>query len=172
MKWVNILIIVVWSGLLHAETLDFNSSGKLFAPLVKDWELKKNVMGFPFIMFSPQDHGQKSNLSFLASGENLQFDEARMKKEIDQYKEIKQKWADQIGAKITKVFPLESSLNSKGHKIHTVGVNYLFDKQNYMEKSFYLECRGKLYFSKSLMLMENSYHAKAVDQIMKELDCE
>ncbi|GAB4010255.1 MAG: hypothetical protein Fur0010_02530 [Bdellovibrio sp.] len=172
MKWVGLLIMCVWSHYSFGEVLNFDKSGKLYVDIHKSWELKKDVFGFPFMAFSPTEMGQKSNLSFLASGESLAFDEVRMKKEVDDYKKIKTDWAEKVGAKILKTYPLSTNVNSKGHKIHKIGIDYSFNNKNYIETSYYIECRGKLYFSKSLLLRENSSRQKDVDEMIKGLDCE
>lgn len=172
MKWVYIFITLCWSVVSFAEILDFQKSGKLYISVNQSWELKKDVFGFPFIIFSQMEKGQRSNMSFIATGENLSFDTKKMQAEIKDYEDMKKQWAERIGAKLLKTYPLVSSLNSKGHKVHKIGVDYEHEKKHYKETSYYLECRGRMYFSKSLMLIENQNHQAEVDRIIKEIDCE
>jgi hypothetical protein len=52
-----------------------------------------------------------------------------------------------------------------------VGFNYTHEGKVYAEKSYYIECKGKILFSKSLRLEENSAHEKDFSDFLSTIDC-
>lgn len=172
MKWLCLGLFILYPVFSRCEVLDFKEKGHLILTPSKDWELKQNVMGFPFILFSPHIMGQRSNLSFLASGDNFEFEVASMKKNQDQFKKLKENWAEKIGATVDQLIPYQSQLNSKGHRVNSIGVKYTHNNKHYIEKSYYIECRGKMYFSKILSSDANFQHTKLADEMIKGIDCE
>lgn len=143
----------------------------IFIEEKSDWRLGKDLFGMPFIYFSPESNGQRSNISFTDTGADLELDINSLASSQDKYQTNKKQWAQQIGATPISFVPYEVTVNKHGHKIHRIGFNYQHEGLAYNEKSFYIECRGKILFSKSLRLNENQKHDKDFDDLLSTLDC-
>ena len=121
--------------------------------------------------FSPQENGQRSNISFTDTGAEVKLDIQTLAKTQDKYQVGRKKWAETVGADPLSFEPYEVKMNKHGHRIHRVGFNYAHVGKVYAEKSYYVECKGKILFSKSLRLEENAAHEKDFADIMSTIDC-
>ena len=170
--WKLIFCLAVLSPQVYSNTLELKDSTRsIFISQKEQWELGKDLFGMPFIYFSPRLNGQRSNISFTDTGAELELDIAALAKSQENYQKDKNEWALQIGASPQGFSPYEVTINQHGHKIHKIGFNFSHEGESYIEKSFYIECRGKILFSKALRLKENSSHDKDFDEILNTLDC-
>lgn len=168
--------LLICAGLMslktHAGSLELKKqSHSIYIEEKTDWNLGRELFGMPFIYFSPQSHGQRSNISFTDTGAEVELDVSALELTQNVYQETKKKWAEQIGATTESFTPYRLTVNKHGHKIHRVGFNFQHEGRSYNENSFYIECRGKILFSKSLRLKENHMHDKDFEDFISTLDC-
>ncbi len=172
MMWKLLFCLCLLSLNSFAKTLELKENSRsIFIPEIDNWELGRDLFGMPFIYFSPMENGQRSNISFTDTGASLQLDIQALAKSQDKFQKDKKEWAEQVGAKPLSFTPYGVKTNLHGHKIHRIGFNFIHEGRTYHEKSFYIECRGKLLFSKSLRLQENAQHEKDFSELLNSLDC-
>lgn len=147
------------------------NSGSIFVEEKQDWTLGKDLFGMPFIYFSPQVNGQRSNISFTDTGAELELDIKALAKTQEKYQKGRKNWAEKVGALPLAFRPYEVKINQHGHRVHNIGFSYSHEGKTYFEKSYYIECRGKILFSKSLRLKENEQHEKDFSELISTLDC-
>ncbi len=170
LKVLLLLSFISLSYKAHSLELKKNTRS-IFIEEKNDWRLGRDLFGMPFIYFSPESNGQRSNISFTDTGADLELDVKSLATTQDKYQANKKQWAEQIGATPLGFVPYEVTVNKHGHKIHRIGFNYSHEGESYNEKSFYIECRGKILFSKSLRVKENQMHDKDFDDLLSSLDC-
>ena len=169
---IVVIILAVFSLSLQAKTLELKkNSGTIFIPEKSNWMLGKELFGMPFIYFSPEMNGQRSNISFTDTGAELELDIKILAKTQKKYQDGRKKWALSVGADPVSYEPYEVKVNKHGHRIHRIGFNYAHEGKVYAEKSYYVECKGKLLFSKSLRLKENAAHEKDFADLLASIDC-
>lgn len=172
MKMLILTLTLVLSSSAWAQMLKLaDNSGKIFVPQQKGWELGKEMFGMPFIYFSPQVNGQRSNISFTATGADVVIDLANMGHDFAAYKKLKNEWAESVLAKPLGFSPYKSWRNSHGHDVHEVGFEFQHEEDHYFEKSYYINCTGRLIYAKSLRSKENHAHEKEFHSLVNELDC-
>ena len=170
--FISFIILTLLSLSSHAKTIELRKKTRsIFIEEKTGWTLGKDLFGMPFVYFSPELNGQRSNISFTDTGANLELDIKSLSSTQSKYQTARKKWADQIGATPTGFRPYEVTVNKHGHKIHGIGFNYDFKGKAYRESSFYIECRGKIIFSKSLRLNQNNRHEKDFSDLLTNLDC-
>ncbi len=125
----------------------------------------------PFIYFSPSQNGQRSNISFTDTGAELELDIKLLAQNQDQYQRGRKVWAHTVGADSLSFTPYIVKINKYGHRIHSIGFNYVHEGKTYSERSHYIECKGKLLFSKSLRLKNNESHERDFQDLLHSLDC-
>ncbi len=162
-----ILVTPVSAAVLKLET----GYGRILIPEKQGWELGKDMFGMPFIYFSPRENNQRSNISFTNTGVDLKVNLAELAKDGAGYQNLKKKWASDVQATVQGFLPYKRWQNEQGHTVHEIGFNYLHQGKSYVEKSFYIDCRGRLIFSKSLRLKENGIHDKEFTTLVRALDC-
>lgn len=138
---------------------------------ISGWKIANNILGIPFIYISPKINGQRSNISFTDTGSELSLNIKSLALGQDNYQLNKKEWAKEIGATIFNFSPYTVKINKHGHKIHEIGLTYEEARQQYKEKSHYIECKGNIYFSKSLRLLKNVEHEKDFNDIINNFDC-
>ena len=165
-------IVMLFAGQTHAKNIQLKKDTRsIFIEEKKDWELGKDLFGMPYIYFSPQENGQRSNISFTDTGAEVELDVKSLASSQKNYAKDKETWAKSVGAKTISFDPYEVVKNSHGHKVHKIGFSYAFEGKNYIEKSYYIECRGRIVFSKSLRLKQNVTHEKDFAELIQSLDC-
>ncbi len=156
----------------YAAPLELKRNNRsIFIEEKNKWTLGKDLFGMPFIYFSPQSKGQRSNISFTDTGANVELDMKSLSDKKQDYQEGRKKWAQTVGASVLSFDPYEMVVNGRGHKVHRIGFNYTHEGKSYNEKSYYIECRGRVIFSKSLRLFENKEHDKDFSELISTLDC-
>jgi hypothetical protein len=145
--------------------------GQIFVPTLEDWKLGKDMYGMPFILFSPQQNGQRSNISLTATGVDVEVDLTELGNQHKSYEKLKTNWAKTVSATPEKFQPYKKWKNDHGHNVHQMGFEYKHEEKSYVENSFYVDCRGRLIFLKSLRLKENASHDQNFSQLVRELDC-
>src|SRR4051795_8594608 len=69
------------------------NTGSIFIQEKTNWKMGKDLFGMPFIYFSPQVNGQRSNISFTDTGANLELDMKALDKNQSDFKKSKEAWA-------------------------------------------------------------------------------
>lgn len=174
MKYFSILLLILsaFSFSAMGKTLELKKNTRsIFIEEKSNWVLGKDLFGMPFIYFSPQVNGQRSNISFTDTGADLNLDIQSLAKSQESYQKGRKDWSEQVGATPISFHPYEVKVNHHGHRVHKIGFTYEHEKKIYSEKSFYIECRGKIIFSKALRLQENSAHDNEFNELLNTLDC-
>lgn len=170
--FVFVLIVSTFSFGAIGKVIELKKDTRsIFIEQKKDWKLSKELFGMPFIYFSPQVNGQRSNISFTDTDANLELDIKSLAKAQNTFQDGRKKWANQVGATPQSFSPYEVMINKHGHKVHKIGFSYEHQTKVYQEKSYYIECRGKILFAKSLRTSENAKHDKDFGDLITSLDC-
>lgn len=170
--WKLVVCLGMISVTVEAGVLELKYQSKtIFIQEKTEWKLGKDLFGMPFIYFSPEINGQRSNISFTDTGAEAELDTKSISETQKTYQENKKKWAQQVGASAESFLPYEMFSNKHGHKIHKIGFNFEHDGKVYQEKSFYIECRDKILFAKALRLKENEIHDKDFNELLNSVDC-
>ena len=171
MKHLMILFIL-FSFAAQAKVLELKkNTGTIFIPEKSNWMLGKELFGMPFIYFAPEKNGQRSNISFTDTGAELELNINSLATTQEKYQTGRKNWAKKVGADPISYEPYEVKINKNGHRVHRIGFIYAHEGKVYAEKSYYVECRGKILFSKSLRLRENASHEKDFQDLLGSLDC-
>lgn len=170
--YIYFFLLFTFCFRIHAKTLELIVDTRtIYISQKPQWELGKDIFGIPFIYFSPQVNGQRSSISFTDTGAELELDVKALSQTQSKYQNGRKKWAQKVGATPLFFIPYEAQVNKHGHKIHQIGHNYAHEGKTYHEKSYYIECRGKLLFSKALRLDVNEKHDQDFKDLLESLDC-
>src|SRR5690606_37194552 len=139
MKVVVVFAVIIAAFADHAKTLELKKSTRsIFIEEKENWTLGKDLFGMPFIYFSPQQNGQRSNISFTDTGAELELDIKALAKSQSDYQKDKKEWAEEVGALPLAFRPYDVSVNQHGHKIHQIGFSYSHEGDVYFETSYYI----------------------------------
>jgi len=147
------------------------NKGTVFIEENSQWTLGKDLFGIPFMLFSPMANGQRSNISFTDTGANIQLEFQTLSSTQKDFFKNKKSWAEKVGAEIISSTPYSLQLNNNGHRVHSAGVSYAHEGKTYVENSYFIECKGRIIYSKSLRLIENDKHDGDFERFIQSLDC-
>ncbi len=146
MKHLMVLFIL-FSFSAQAKVLELKkNTGTIYIPEKSNWKLGKELFGMPFIYFAPERNGQRSNISFTDTGAELELDIKSLASTQEKYQAGRKDWAKKVGADPISYEAYEVKVNKNGHRVHRIGFNYTHEGKVYAEKSYYVECRGKILF--------------------------
>lgn len=165
-----ILSILLLASTCYGEELT-HQGHTIYVDNPQQWEVGKDLFGIPFILFSPQKNTQRSNISFAHSGVELELDIKTLKNNQKDYQDNKIKWAQTHDIKIEGFLPYQSFVNLHKHQVHSIGMSYTHKNKTYIENSFYIECKGKIVFSKGLRLKVNEQDEAYFKSLINSLDC-
>jgi hypothetical protein len=167
-----VIILASFSESTQAKSLELKfDTSIIFLQARPGWSLGKELFGIPFVYFSPQVNGQRSNISFTDTGAEIELDVQTIAASQNKYQETRKAWAQKVNAIALGFIPYQVKVNQHGHKVHSIGFLYQHEGKAYKEKSYYIQCRGKILFSKSLRLQENEVHEQNFDDLISGLDC-
>lgn len=170
--FVFIFIVTTFTELASAKDLELKrNTTSIFIEEKSSWKLGKDLFGMPFVYFSPEANGQRSNISFTDTGAELELDIKALASSQDRYQKGRKEWAKTVDAEVIAFLPYEVKINQHGHKVHQIGVKYAHEGKTYQEQSYYIECRGRILFSKSLRLNSNIKHDQDFNDLIQGLDC-
>lgn len=165
-------ITLTFSLTSFAKSLELKKENRsIFIDEKSGWEIGKDLFGMPYIYFSPQLNSQRSNISFTDTGVETELDVKTLGSTQNVYQDGKKKWAESVKATIQSFSPYKVSVNKIGHKVHEIGMSYQHEEKSYVEKSYYVECRGRMLFAKSLRLQKNEVHEKTFQELISTIDC-
>lgn len=166
-----LLFIIMFSSVALADRLELkDDSQTIFIDEKANWELGQNLFGIPFILFSPQLNGQRSNISFTDTGAKIGLKKTAISNEVA-YKKMKKNWAIKTDSIPVSFLPYQKYVNRNNHEVHQIGFVFKNEGKVYVENSYYIECRGKVIFSKSLRLDVNEVHEKVFNELIDTLSC-
>jgi len=128
------------------------------------WTELDDVMGIPLLLVGPMVTGRRPSISVSPTGLNardLSLD--RLKSEEKNFQKEKEEFLAQANAKILKFFPYEKSKWAKDIEVHVLGVEYEAAGLQFLDRTYYISCKGKLFHLKSMMLLNHG--AKISDQV-------
>lgn len=168
----HLLCLVLLTSVVEAKSLELKKNARsIYIEESDEWMLGKDLFGMPFIYFSPQTNGQRSNISFTDTGAEVELDIKSLASSQNKYQTERKEWAASVDATPVSFSPYEVSINQHGHKVHKIGFSYEHEGKTYFERSYYIECRGRILFSKSLRLGENEAHEKNFRRLIQSVDC-
>lgn len=166
-----LLVFLIHPSLRASEHRLEHLRGNITIPQIQGWEIKEKVFGMPYMLFSPQTKGQRSNISFTHSGIDFPFKVSEIEKSLRQYQDLKKEWTRKIGAEYIKVHEHQRKENLLGHTLYVFGFEYEHQKKHYVEKTYLIQCRGEMVYAKSLRLNENEEHEAKFDKFLNLLNC-
>lgn len=137
------------------------------------WQDARDLYGVPLFLLGPEKDGSRPTLAVTPTGlAGLNFDEKGLEKTQDEYKKGREEWLKNNGGKSVSYLPYKAEKWGNVDVAHTIGFRYELDGQEYVEKSFYVFCKKKLYHMKSLMTsLQEKAHAKSMDETIRSFAC-
>lgn len=115
------------------------------------WKQALDLFGAPLTWLGPQ-HGEFRPVLtlFQAPRADLEFNPGELKRGEADYREGREAWLKKMGAQLVRFIPYRHEKTSAA-EIHSIGLRYKINGQEFIEESNYIVCGQGLYHLKSLV---------------------
>src|SRR6185437_989467 len=127
--------------------------GKFRLDLPAQWEDEKNFLGVPLIVLGPRDRdSSRPVVTVVPTGIDASgFEDDSIKKEVRDYRKGREQYVKKHSGVILAFEPYRTESMADGVQGRSIGVRYKADGKTFIEKSYFLICKKKLYFLKSIL---------------------
>ena len=138
------------------------------------WKADKDFLGMPLVFSGPYDNKfGRSSLSVTVTGlQDPGFDPKDLKASESRYFQGRRKWLDAKEGQWLKEFNFENFKSSQGHKIYSIGFQYIFGGKEFSERSFFYFCPESMVHMKLLLTKKDQDKYAEILNIIKKGKCE
>jgi len=139
----------------------------------KKWQDAQDLYGVPLFLLGPESDGARPTLAVTPTGiSDLVFDENGLEKTQNEYKKGREEWLKNNGGTSVSYLPYKTEKWGNIDVAHTIGYRYKLGGKEYVEKSYYVFCKKKLYHMKSLMTAGSAKElARTMDDTIRSFSC-
>jgi hypothetical protein len=142
--------------------------GTVAFQLPAGWEHETDVFGTPLVLLGPVKDEQRSVISVVPSGLEVDFAKELGKTEYE-YRLGRRQYLETVGAELVKFRDYEKT-KLNGNEAHVMGVRYRTGGVEMAETSYYVLCQKKMYFLKTLT--RDAGEERAVSDVAQSFRCQ
>jgi hypothetical protein len=139
-----------------------------------DWQDVKDFMNAPLTLLGPERKGIRPVINFVSTGVGTgRVDESAFQGDVKSWQRGRQKFLKIQGGRLLEFYPYKDESWKSGVKAHIYGMRYQLGEAEIVSRSYYVECKSKLYIAKSLIRAENEaeFGPVALDTL-RSFECE
>lgn len=136
------------------------------------WQSMTDFFGVPVTFLDPQKPGSpRATIQVIPTeAQALKFDDSELSAFSKTYPERKRLWASKKSAAIQSLIPA-SYTELNGQRALTSGVAFHLDAVSFIEKSFFVNCKQKLYHLKLLAPAGDEVRIKTAEAVLRSFKC-
>ena len=159
---------------LHAKIQTFELKGKkVSVNVLENWEVMKDLYGIPLTVLGPWANESRPVVSILPTKmQQKDISEAEFKKHFEDFKKKKDEWVQSHSGKLLSYEPATSVKFGKELAGHFICAEFEMNNIHFIERSYYLYCKGEVYNLKYSMREEHKKYLKDLQNIVEGFKCE
>ncbi len=164
-------------GSARGEIRHFTLSGaKVSIEVPAQWQALPDYLGVPLMMMGPELGGGRPVISLTPTGKSYPtLKPNELDRNQGDYRDGREAWLSRRGGRSLAYLPFRSEKIGTS-EFNSIGYRYVLGpdlKNEYVEASVYVVCRGKLYHLSTLMRAahENQYSTQ-IDRVVRSFACE
>lgn len=173
MKWL--LLALTISSMAHAKIASFElkDKHKVTVSHPDNWETVKELYGIPLAVLGPYANDSRPVLSILPTNvKKEQHSEAEFQKLFQDFKTEKEEWVSSHKGQLIKYEPLSLVEPRKDLKGHFIGAEFAINGIHFIERSYYLYCKGEVYNLKYSIRDEHRKYIQDLQKMIGDFKCE
>lgn len=173
MKLLFIALMLSSAAYSKTETFELQDKKKVTITHPENWETIKDLYGIPLTVLGPFANESRPVLSILPTNvKQEQHSPKEFQKIFENFKSEKDEWVAGHKGKLLKYEPLTLVEPRKDLKGHFIGAEYLINKIHFIERSYYLYCKGEVYNLKYSIRDEHRKYIKELQKMIGDFKCE
>lgn len=169
---LTILSSSLWTLPAQASTYKFKSDkAKIEVP--KGWQNAEELFGIPLTILGPEKDGSRPVINVTPTGiAQVKFDAKELEKSQSEYRDGKKQWLDSMKGTAVSFDDYHTEKWTGIDEAHVIGFRYKVAEVEFTEKSYYVLCKDKLYYIKTLMrASQEEASSSTVTQTVKSFKC-
>lgn len=176
MKWIIHTLIICFScsfAFAKTETFELASKKKVTVTYPGSWEAIRELYGIPLAILGPYANESRPVLSILPTNvKEKDHPEKDFKKIFEDFKKEKEEWVKSHKGTLLKYEPVTEVAPRKDLKGHFIGAEFKINGIHFIERSYYLYCKGEVYNLKYSIRDEHRKYIKDLQEMIGDFKCE
>jgi len=168
MKTLILLLCTLVLSNTYAKSFKLkDSKGSSVIKMSDDWTYLKDSMGLPHVFVSKGENPNSTLSITHVDIKELKLDPKKLAKTQEVYQDGRKRWAKKRKIEIITFTKYVNFKNMNKVNFHVVGLKYKLNENNFLEKSYYAECKKKLVHLKSVVFYK---HLELGKQLLDSVD--
>lgn len=171
-----LFILISINTFAHAGVEEFSiQNHKLKLDVPREWLTRTDMLGLPLAIVSPLQADNNRVVISLAQAsqgdEKVLLGESFIEASSKEFQGNKKQWLEKNKGHLVEFIPNEIISLGKGHRALVLGYIYDLNGKRNTEKSYYIECGGRIYFGKILVNKTNEALMPLAHKTLESLQC-
>ena len=173
MKILIVLCLFSYGAFAKVQTFTLEGGKKVSVNVKEDWEAAQDLFGIPLTVLGPWANESRPVVTILPT-ELTQKDisEAEFKKHFENFKKEKDEWVQSHSGELLSYEPATSVEFRKDLLGHFIGAEFKINNIHFIERSYYLYCKGEVFNLKYSMRDEHRKYIQDLQKVVEEFKCE
>ena len=172
MKPMLYLLILFFTNYLSAETFLMKTGHKITLNVPEGWETAKDLFGLPLTVLGPFANDSRPVLGIIPTKVmSEKMPENEFKKFFDDFRKEKEEWVRSNKGELLDFDPTKS-VEFKNARGHFIGAEFKINNVSFLERSYYLYCKGELYNLKYSIRGEHKKYLSDLQRMVEDFKCE
>jgi hypothetical protein len=172
MKLLLISLILSSGALASTEIFSLASGHKITLKVPEGWAASKDLFGLPLTVLGPYVNESRPVLGITPTKlKSEKMPEADFKKFFDDFRQEKEGWVRSHKGELLDFDPTKS-IEFKNSRGHFIGAEYKINNVTFLERSYYLYCKGELFNLKYSIRNEHRKYLSDLQKIVEDFKCE
>lgn len=173
MKWLVLLLLMNYTAFAKTESFELEGKKKVTVTYPEGWETIRELYGIPLAILGPFANESRPVLSILPTSVKEEKHSAKdFQKLFEDFKAEKEKWIESHKGKLIKYEPLTVVNPRKDLSGHYIGAEFMINYVHFIERSYYLYCKGEVYNLKYSIRNEHKKYVKDLQKMIGDFKCE
>lgn len=137
-----------------------------------NWQSVEDLYGMPLMILGPEVEEKRPVISVVSTNiSNISFDKNSVKESSDSYTEGRKEWLAEKSGVLIKFIPYNELNWRNVEQVHSIGYVYELNKHQFIETTYYVSCKNKLFNLKTLTTSNHTKYNSEMDKIMRSFKC-
>jgi hypothetical protein len=172
MKRLFIYLLFPIGAMASTERFSLKTGHQITLNIPQGWETAKDLFGLPLTILGPFSNESRPVLGVVPTKvKSEKMPEKEFKQFFDDFRKEKEEWVRSNKGELIDFDPTKS-VEFKNARGHFIGAEFKINNVTFLERSYYLFCKGELYNLKYSIRDEHKKYLSDLQKMVEEFKCE
>lgn len=173
MKLFIVLCLLSFGANAKVQSFTLDGGKKVSVDVKENWEAAKDLFGIPLTVLGPWENDSRPVVTILPTDlKKEDISEAEFKKHFENFKKEKDTWVRSHSGELLSYEPVTSVEFRKDLLGHYIGAEFKINNIHFIERSYYLYCKGEVFNLKYSMRDEHRKYTDDLKKVVEDFRCE